>query len=378
MMNVKRSAGGITFAILGTALAAATACSDDDTSAAPGGPVADAAVTGDGAKTDDTSNGDGGKGDGGKKDDPKNGGKALRIHFVHGSSDLGPIRLCVWNSATKFASLDTPLPDVASSPAGIRFGDGGPLSVPAATLASFPSLSLAIYTVPASASPTTTCSTLIPGTGTDPPPEPATGDVHYLGTLSGPPTPAFNAGKSHLLVIVGCKAGVGADDAARRRCGAAYDNTPNLRTRVLELEEPPVTTEIGAQFVQLSPELQSTATSGVFAAFTVPGALDIGGPASFPVTNTAPIPIVPDRPARLTGVFATPAATRFQLYVNSGGAKEGALLGDGVTLSSIEQASNAAAGFLTNGKTFTFIALGDPALAAGDALGFRILAINND
>lgn len=376
MRNVRCSA----FAIiaLGAALAAVTACSDDDTSATPGGPVADAAVIEDGAKTGDPTKGDGGKGEGGKGDDPKNNGKPLRIRLVHGSSDLGPIRLCIWNSATKFASLDTPLPDAASSPTGIRFGDGRPLSVPAATLASFPSLSLVIYTVPASTSPTTTCSTLVPGAGANPPPEPATGDVHYLGALSGPPTPAFNVGKSHLLAITGCKAGVGTDAAAIRKCGPAYDNTANLRASVVELEEPPVTTEIGAQFVQLSPELHSTNVSGVFAAFTVPGVLDIGGPAAFPATNTAPIPIAPDRPARLTGVFATPAATRFQLYTNSGGAKGATLLGEGITLSSIEQASNAAAGFLTNGKTFTFIALGDPALAAGDALGFRILAINND
>jgi len=48
--------------------------------------------------------------DGGANDDPKGAGKPLTVRIVHASADLGPVRLCVWNSATRFAALETPIP----------------------------------------------------------------------------------------------------------------------------------------------------------------------------------------------------------------------------------------------------------------------------
>ncbi len=359
---------------------------------------------------------------------------APKISIVHAAGGVPTsIKLCIHNSLTGWnALIDTPLPAT-----GLPYGAGGRLDVPASIAPVLPQAGITLYVVPSTFTPPagkTKCSELIPigmPAGT-PPPAPA--GIHKLNSLAAG---SFATGKSYVVALTGCPAGEGATSKAK--CGPAYDDTANLKATVLTLDNTTAVpaTSMGAQFIHLSSHIQTATPAGLIVSFATPAAggadggtdgsadtttsdaadsaatdsaatdsadvgaldaavpdtavLDTGPPVpamtivdlAGPVSYTDPATVNPATAKMFTELFTSRADTRFNIYASAGGTTKGPRLAT-LTFGQIEAATTGVPGmqFLVNGKSYTFIAIGDhtkpPPPTGTDPTFFRVIALPNN
>ena len=384
-------------------------CSDDDTTN-PVTPKKDAGNTSDVVTpTDDSSTPTTDAGDSSTaKPYPK-------ITIIHAAPGIAPaVRFCM--SVNGAFPLDAVLPTVADAPKGVLFGTGGALKVDATRAAVLPTLDITPIAVPADVDPAKKCSDLITtkdGVQTLP-----AGAVKLTtitkGTLVG--------GKSYFVSILGCPAG--ADAGALGSCGQDDAGTANVRLEVAEVDTTTTVPagSIGAQFLHDSPALNVAAAGGVEPAFTyqTPGVAPDAGTttdagdagtddaaAADAATGDAAVPpevhivglgatgvkylskpvTVPASTFKDTAaVWTNQASAAFNLYATLGtnrgpGIFTGKGLPNGLPLALITQATTGqtATSIFVDGKAYTFIAIGDPSIAAAPGnTGFRIIALPND
>jgi len=358
---------------------------------------------------------------------------APKIAVVHAMTGVPTsIKMCIHNSLTGWnALIDTPLPEMPTT--GLPFGGGGRLAVPASIAPVLPQAGITIYVVPSTFTPPagkTKCSEIITGGSASMPPTPPAGIVKLNTIAPG----SFAAGKSYAVAVIGCPAGQGNNAAGKAKCGPAYDDTANGKAVVLTLDNTtaPSATTMGAQFIHLSPHVQAAAPLGIFASFAVPAggsdagtdsagtdsaaadsaatdsaaddsavdsalpvdAGDVGvdtGPVAPAMTvtdiagpvNFADPPTVNPATAKMfTGLFTSRADTRFNLYAAGAGGVKGPSLGS-ISFAQIEMATTGmATQFLSNNKSWTFVAIGDPTKPAPptgtDPTFFRVIALPNN